>query len=130
MSTGLKALSNKLGMAAHTCNSITQKTESKGLKVKASLGYRATSPQRPIMPTTSHHGEESPPTSFFQLVALKLSAACSRMVRPSLWFCPLTGIPLQQAGVLPTAPSCCADAAFQFLWLAFLLVFTQWLWDL
>lgn len=51
-------------------------------------------------------------------------------VIPSLSLWPLTGIPLQQAGVLPAAPSCCADAAFQLLWLAFLLVFTQWLWDL
>lgn len=43
---------------------------------------------------------------------------------------PLTCIPLQQAGVLPAAPSCCANAAFQFLWLSFLLVLTQGLWDL
>lgn len=43
---------------------------------------------------------------------------------------PLTCIPLQQAGVLPAAPSCCANAAFQFLWFSFLLVLTQGLWDL
>lgn len=43
---------------------------------------------------------------------------------------PLTCVPLQQAGVLPAAPSCCANAAFQFLWLPFLLVLTQGLWDL
>lgn len=43
---------------------------------------------------------------------------------------PLTCIPLQQAGVFPAAPSCRANAAFQFLWLSFLLVFTQGFWDL
>lgn len=43
---------------------------------------------------------------------------------------PLTCIPFQQAGVFPAAPSCCANAAFQFLWLSFLLILTQGLWDL
>lgn len=43
---------------------------------------------------------------------------------------PFTCIPLQQAGVFPAAPSCCANAAFQFLWLSFLLVLTQGFWDL
>lgn len=43
---------------------------------------------------------------------------------------PLTRIPLQQAGVLPAAPSCCANAALQFFWLPFLLVIPQGLWDL
>lgn len=42
----------------------------------------------------------------------------------------LTGIPLQQTGVLPAAPGCCANAALQFLRFAFLLVLTQRLWDL
>lgn len=121
------------------------------MKVKASLGYRdtptrpawaterdtPTKPWSPIMPTSSHH-EESPALQAVRSHPASFSVGGPEnsvqpvlgwaVYKPSFW--PLTGIPLQQAGVLPAAPCCCTNAAFQFLWLAFLLVFTQWLWNL